>query len=392
MNVRTPSKAIIRHPAFVTLIATSALLASTWYVADALVRPRPVRRRLTPTRLLAVTQEGDTTTLRMTRNIMTMRRGAVTVNWDDEHGGLLLGDVQASGPGWAERPVIKGVPVVMPGDWLRLSAFGRGDPSSRGLKFSTVTLRGEHGALPAWWVPARNTPEIHTHGAGDQHTGDWVIIMHGYQGLRQDALRFLGAYHRLGLNSLVVTYRNAHGAGRTPQGVYRLSADEWRDLEVAVEYSLQHGAKRIVLMGLSMGGSITLAFMRKSPLARHISGVILDSPALEWRELIAHHVRKFYLPAGLAKVVEWLTTFKAGQDFDEVDHLRHAQIYNLPMLIFHGTDDQTVPVAQLDRLYEARPDLIEYVRVAGGEHLRVWNIDPKAYEQHLARYLSEVLA
>ena len=220
---------------------------------------------------------------------------------------------------------------------------------------------------------------------------DWVIIMHGYQGLRQDALRYLPAYHAYGLSSLVVTYRNAHGAGRTPQGVYRLSADEWEDLEVAVRYAREHGARRIVLMGLSMGGSITLAFMRRSTLARHINGVILDSPALEWRELIKHHAVRFHLPVFLAPIVARLTTLKSGQDFDAVDHFQHAHVYDLHMLIFHGSDDNTVPVAQLDRLFEARPDLIEYVRVEGGQHLRNWNMDIEAYERHLRQYLGRML-
>ena len=86
-----------------------------------------------------------------------------------------------------------------------------------------------------------------------------------------------------------------------------------------------------------------------------------------------------------------LTTLKSGQDFDAVDHFQHAHVYDRHMLIFHGSADNTVPVAQLDRLSEARPDLIEYVRVEGGEHLRNWNMDPERYERHLRQYLWRML-
>lgn len=373
INHQPSTKRILAY----TAIGAAATLAAGWYFADELVKARPVVRVPPPTKLLSVTQEGALTTYRLSRNVTTARRGVLTVNWDDGRGGQLLGDISAQGQGWVERPLLAGEATLMPSDWVRPSSVGLGNPASRGLKFSPVTLAGEHGDLPAWWVPAKSH--------------DWVIIMHGYQGLRQDALRFLPAYHRLGLHSLTVTYRNAHGAGRTPQGVYRLGAEEWQDLEVAAQYAREHGARRIVLMGLSMGGSITMSFMRKSPLAQHISGVVLDSPALEWREILRHHAQRFALPTVLAGAVEKLTTLKAGQDFDEIDHLQHVHSYQVPMLVFHGSADQTVPVSQLDRLHALRPDLVDYVRLEGGEHLRLWNLDPQAYETQLARFLGRVL-
>ncbi|WP_161882382.1 alpha/beta hydrolase [Deinococcus alpinitundrae] len=366
-------------------LGAAATLGTGWYFADELVKAKPVRRPIPRTRVLAVSREGSETLIRLTRNLITARPGVITLDWDDEDGGSLLGPVAEGGSDWVTRPLLRGGLYLHPGLTVRPSSMGLGTPKARGLIYDNLVLDGEHGPLPAWFVPGQDgVPSANP-------AEDWVIIMHGYQGLRQDALRYLPAYHAYGLSSLVVTYRNAHGAGRTPQGVYRLSADEWEDLEVAVKYAREHGAKRIVLMGLSMGGSITLAFMRRSKLARHINGVILDSPALEWRELIKHHAVRFHLPVFLAPIVARLTTLKSGQDFDAVDHFQHAHVYDLHMLIFHGSDDNTVPVVQLDRLFEARPDLIEYVRVEGGQHLRNWNMDIEAYERHLRQYLGRML-
>ena len=366
-------------------LGAAATLGAGWYFADELVKAKPVKRPIPRTRVLAVSREGSETLIRLSRNTITTRPGAITLDWDREDGGSLLGPVVAGGAGWVSRVLTRGGLYLHPGLTVRPSSMGLGTPGARGLIYDNLMLSGEHGPLPAWFVPGQEgVPSANP-------AEDWVIIMHGYQGLRQDALRYLPTYHAYGLSSLVVTYRNAHGAGRTPQGVYRLSADEWEDLEVAVKYAREHGAKRIVLMGLSMGGSITLAFMRRSTLARHINAVILDSPALEWRELIKHHAVRFHLPVFLAPIVARLTTLKSGQDFDAVDHFQHAHVYNLHMLIFHGSDDNTVPVAQLDRLYEARPDLIEYVRVEGGQHLRIWNMDIEAYERHLRQYLGRML-
>lgn len=366
-------------------LGAAATLGTGWYFADGLVRARPVKRPVYKTRVLAVSHENHETLIQLTRNYATARAGALTLDWDAEDGGSLLGPVVEGGSKWVKRPLIRGGQYLRPGLAVRPSSVGLGNPAGRGLIFDNLVLSGEHGPLPAWFVPGREGAT----GANPQQ--DWVIIMHGYQGLRQDALRFLPTYHDFGLSSLVVTYRNAHGAGRTPQGVYRLSAEEWEDLEVAVQYARDHGAKRIVLMGLSMGGSITLAFMRRSKLAQYVNAVVLDSPALEWRELIKHFAVRLRLPVFLAPIVEKLTTLKSGQDFDAVDHLSHAHVYERHMLIFHGSADDTVPVSQLDRLFEARPDLIEYVRVEGAEHLRNWNMDIENYERHLRQYLSRML-
>ncbi len=366
-------------------LGAAATLGTGWYFADGLVKAKPVRRPIPKTRVLAVSQEGSETLIRLSRNAVTARPGVLTLDWDNEDGGSLLGPVVEGGSNWVTRPLVRGGLYLHPGLIVRPSSMGLGNPGSRGLIYDNLTLDGEHGPLPAWFVPGKEGV------ASANPQKDWVIIMHGYQGLRQDALRYLSAYHAFGLSSLVVTYRNAQGAGRTPQGVYKLSADEWEDLEVAVKYARTHGARRIVLMGLSMGGSITLAFMRRSKLAKHVDAVVLDSPALEWRELIKHHAVRYRLPVFLAPIVEKLTTLKSGQDFDAVDHFQHAHVYDRPMLIFHGSADQTVPVAQLDRLAEARPDLIEYVRVEGGQHLRNWNIDPENYERYLRQYLWRML-
>lgn len=355
------------------LLGTGAV-ALGWTLSDLLLRARPVRRKRHAAQVLSVTQEGEHTTYRLSRSLTSARRGAVTVNWDDERGGQLLGSPSAQGLDWVERPLLAGEATLMPTDSVRLSSLGLGSPRERGLTYREVSLIGEHGALPAWFIPAQD---------------DWVIVVHGHQGLRQDALRFLPAYHRLGLSSLAVTYRNAQGAARTPQGLYRLGAGEWRDLEAAVRYAKSQGARRILIMGLSMGGSITLNFLRLSPLASAISGVVLDSPALDWPAIVQHHARRLGLSAA-AGAVERLIGWRIGQKLSDLRV--PSQALKTPLLLFHGSADSTVPAPQAERLYRERPDLVDYVRVEGGEHLRLWNVNPAAYEAHLERFVRRVLS
>ncbi|WP_369409538.1 alpha/beta hydrolase [Deinococcus arboris] len=366
-------------------VAVTGLLSTGWHFADALVWAPAVRRRVPRTRVLGVLDDGQPPRLLLTRNPATIRPGVLGLEWDDPAGVRFLAQL---GPTLEQtrRTVTRAVEwqeaALLPGQEVRPSTVGLGTPASRGLPYEDVLVPAEHGLMPSWLVPG---------GPGGGAAGtDWVIVTHGYKGLRQDALRILPTFTRLGLSSLTITYRNAHGAPRTRQGVYRLSAEEWQDLEAAVRYAREHGARRVLLMGFSMGGGITLAFLRYSALAPLIRGVILDSPPLEWRSLIRHYARRYRL-LPLAGLVEWLTVFKSGQDFDAIDHHSVMDRFTTPMLLFHGSADRTVPVAHVERLANARPDIVEYHRFEGAEHVRPWNINPERYEQVLTRFVRRVL-
>ncbi|MFC4452675.1 alpha/beta hydrolase [Deinococcus sonorensis] len=371
-----------------TGLGLAALLAVGWYFADGLVHVRPVRRPVWPTRIQRLEQQPDGSQhVTLTRTPTTLRPGIITLEWDSPAGiqrgqlGPVLSQTRVSvtrALRHADVPLTVGLTV-------RASTIGLGTPADRGMAQLDVTVPGEHGPMPAWLIPASGDTLAAASGT------DWVIVTHGYGGLRQDALRILPTFQRLGLTSLTITYRNAEGAPRTPEKVHRLSAEEWQDLECAVQYAEQHGARRILLFGFSMGGSISLAFLRYSRLARRVTGVMLDSPALEWRSLIKHHAVRYRLPVVLARVVEWLTEFKAKQDFNAVDHLSVMDRFDTPILLMHGSIDKTVPVSQVETFAQARPDIVEYHRFEGAQHVRTWNMDPPRYEEAVERFVRRML-
>ena len=57
---------------------------------------------------------------------------------------------------------------------------------------------------------------------------------------------------------------------------------EWRDIEPAMQYALDHGAEELVLMGWSMGGATVLQALTRSLLADRVIGVALESPVVDW--------------------------------------------------------------------------------------------------------------
>jgi pimeloyl-ACP methyl ester carboxylesterase len=225
----------------------------------------------------------------------------------------------------------------------------------------------------------------------------WVILVHGYNAARSETLRALATTARLGYPSLAVSYRNDPGAPRSPDGLRRWGATEWRDLEAATRYALDHGASGVVLAGFSMGAAVVTSFLLESPLASRVRGVVLDSPALDLGEVIdlgaadrELPVLGTPLPAALTVAAKGIAGVRYDLDWGQLDYLDRAGRLATPMLVFHQTGDPTVPVAISEALASARPDLVTFERFAGDGHVQSWNSDRPRYERALRAFLERV--
>ncbi len=253
------------------------------------------------------------------------------------------------------------------------------DPrAAHGVDFDEVAVRCDGGTCPAWFVP------------GESST--WMLFVHGKGSSRTEGLRALGPALDAGLPSLLVTYRNDPEAPADPSGRYAYGATEWRDLEAAVRYAVDSGAERVVLFGASMGGAVVAGFLERSAHADLVSGVVLDAPMLDLGATVEHGAARRDLPVvgGVPDVLtgtaQWIAGWRYDLDWDAADHLP-ADWLDVPALVFHGTDDDLVPISTTDELAADRPDLVTAVRVPGAEHVRAWNADPAAYERQVADLL-----
>lgn len=264
-----------------------------------------------------------------------------------------------------------------------------GDPrQARNLPYRTATVSGELGPMPAWLIPsgARRSSKRRI------DPSDWAIVVHGINDDPQVGLRIAPALRRAGLTSLTITYRDDLGAPASPDGHHHLGQTEWRDLEAAVRFALDRGARRLVLVGYSMGGALVSQFMQHSPLTDRIAGLVLDAPALDWEEILRFNAEEMGLPAFAALPVKWAIDARIGVDWDSLDAARHPDAFRQPILLFHGTDDSVVPIGsseELDRVLP--PGRVSYFAVAGAGHTQAWNVDPRLYERRLQLFLDSAL-
>ncbi|HEX6031792.1 MAG TPA: prolyl oligopeptidase family serine peptidase, partial [Tepidiformaceae bacterium] len=164
-----------------------------------------------------------------------------------------------------------------------------------------------------------------------------------------------------------------------PDGLRHYGATEWPEVEGAVQFALANGAKHIVLAGYSMGGSTIMAFMERSALAPAIGGLVLDAPVLDFGSTVDFQADQRHAPSVLTKVGKWIASWRFDVEWGNLDYLEHADDLKVPVLLFHGTDDDETPIAESEELAELRPDLVTFIPIAGAEHVRSWNADPAGY-------------
>ena len=258
------------------------------------------------------------------------------------------------------------------------------DPSlAAGRPAREVTYPSPLGPAPAWLVGGRRDT--------------WVILVHGYNAARTETLRTLATVTRLGYPALAVTYRNDPGAPRTPDGLRRWGATEWRDLEAATRYAVGHGASGVVLAGYSMGGAVVTSFLLSSPLAPRVRGVVLDAPALDLGTVVDNGAADRDLPVlgtpvppALTEVAKGIAGLRYHLDWGRLDYVDRAGRLAAPMLVFHQTGDPTVPVSISEALAAARPDLVTLERFGGDGHVQSWNVDRPRYERAVRAFLERV--
>jgi uncharacterized protein len=309
--------------------------------------------------------------------------------WTDAGAGhFRVGDVLDVTDGRVTRELLgvdAGTPRPGPARWNQY--YYAGDPTTAlGLPHDDLVIPAEVGDLPCWSVPAEGPGEV------------WAVLVHGRGATREEALRALPVLHDLGLPCLVPGYRNdadvlpAAGPGR-----YGLGDTEWQDVEAVVQHALDSGARRVLVVGWSMGAAILLQFAARSPLAERVAALVLDGPVLDWYDVLDHQARSRGIPVRLGRYGLRLLAHPLGRrlvgvgeplDLRAMDWVSRAEELVLPVLLLHSDADDYVPDGPSRRLAQARPDLVTYVPSSTARHTKEWNVDPGRWEDAVRGFVT----
>lgn len=336
----------------------------------------PPEKRLEDVRIVSVDLPAGEITLLASDE--TRMRGRYGLWFDRDAGHARLGDVIEDG----ERHVRRSIDSV---DFGRLDRATRGrmdgyyhlGPWELDAPYENVVVETELGPAPAWLIRSADA------------SARWVIQVHGRGAKRSETLRAVPPARDAGWNSLLMTYRNDGDAPESEDRRYGLGGTEWADVVAATRFAVEHGAEQIVLMGWSMGGAIALqAVLRSAEVRERLVGVVLDSPAIDWTDILRFQGTLNRMPPELGDLVvqvlggplgAGLTGIAAPIDVAELDPVARAEEFEVPMLLMHSVDDGFVPIDGSRRFAAARPDLIEFEEFEGARHTKLWNHDPERW-------------
>jgi pimeloyl-ACP methyl ester carboxylesterase len=115
---------------------------------------------------------------------------------------------------------------------------------------------------------------------------------------------------------------------------------------------------------------------------------VLDSPVLDWRDVLEHQADLRGLPRPETALAIWTAAHRFGVDFDRLDWVTRARELTIPALLIHSDADDYVPDRPSKALAQQLPDLVTLELVPGAGHTQGWNTDPAGYEQRLLGWLA----
>jgi len=215
------------------------------------------------------------------------------------------------------------------------------------------------------------------------------IMFHGYRGNAERDLA--GGMHRafqLGHSVLIVDQRCA---GNSEGNVITFGIREHRDCLDWVDFAIQYLASdiRIILTGISMGAStVLIASGQKLPV--NVIGVVADCGFHSARDVILSVAGSMHLPAGVLYPLVKLAAKLFGHfDLEAITPVDAVKKCDIPVIFFHGLDDDYVPSFMSQILYDACTSRKKLVLIPGAGHGLSFPVAPERYIQEIKIFFAE---
>ena len=280
-------------------------------------------------------------------------------------------------------------------------------PALDRLGGEVVRLRSRDGVrLVGRWVPADP-------GSGaDGWTPDpreAILLLHGYNGSIAPDLVEEGPFLRRTASVFGLDFR---GHGASDEGPTTFGLLEVEDVAGALALLGERGVRRVALVGSSMGGITAIAAVvvlgdgrlssadadAAAPAADvdaprpRIVAVVADSVTPELAIVVASRLG---LPSGRRIAQRAFGRFPrlVGGDPRATEPIAVIGLLeDMPLLLVHGEDDRTVPIADARRLAAAAPPGARHLVIPGADHGAGHRTDPVAYEAAVTGLLREAFA
>lgn len=293
------------------------------------------------------------------------------------NGTIVSGD-RISASGLIRQDDSGGYKILGSSGWSGQATDGVYTPESvSGIEYKDIYYESNVGSFPAYLT--------------SNGENGIVIFVHGFRGnYAREVFSLMRAKDlaELGYRSMVIAYRNDRGLPKDPSGIYQYGVTEWEDIDAAVDEARKYN-ENIVLFGISGGGGPVSSWIENSNDLSKVSGIIYEAPVISfWESVEVNGAARFpWLPEALFSYFKIVTELRYDVDFDSMDFREAVIKSSIPTLLFHGDDDEWVPVEMSDLIAESRDTNFTYIRYENVGHVTSWNADPDNYVYQLSQFL-----
>lgn len=242
-------------------------------------------------------------------------------------------------------------------------------PDSLGIAYDNMDFNSTDGThLHGWWLHARGK------GKGT------ILFLHGNA---QNISTHIGHVYWLvdyGYDVAMIDYRGYGQSG----GKVDL-AGSIQDIRAAVRYVSDHlriPDHGLVVMGQSLGASMSVAALAEPDVRRKIRALVVVGGFSDYRRITQHVLSTFWLTWPL----QWPLSFTVNNQYSPEDYI--GRIAPVPVLIMQGMKDDVIPIANADRLYQAAKQP-RYLEKLPGDHNHLFEYGNN--KQVLLKYLKKFL-
>jgi uncharacterized protein len=231
------------------------------------------------------------------------------------------------------------------------------------VAYAVASSSSAQDQIQIWWLPHAN-PNAPT-----------LLYLHGtFRNLYQN-IQKINALREAGFSVLAVDYRG--WGDSTPlvpseASIYADANIAWAEL-----VKRQANPNRRVIYGHSMGGGVAVELAYTKRAGVDYGALILESTFTRWPDVGAAN-------GALGTVLSWFSS----QRFASIDKIANV---DAPILMLHGTADNTVPVSLGRRLFAAAPKGAQMIEIEGGSHSNIQREAPAVYQQAMRTLISKLL-
>lgn len=223
----------------------------------------------------------------------------------------------------------------------------------------------------------------------DGNSKKTVIILHGYMNNKDTMGPYAALFHKLGYNTL---QPDARAQGQSQGKYIGYGWVEKSDVKKWIKQIINRThAKKVVIFGVSMGGA-TAMMTSGEKLPKQVKAVIEDCGYTDVKDEIEHEAKSLYgMPTvprfPLVEILSGINRVRVGYFLKDGSSINQLKKNTRPILFIHGAKDTFVPTKMVYANYKADHSKKELWLVPGAKHAKSFATHPKAYEEHVKKFL-----